>query len=162
VCLRERETHLAERRLFAERRAQALASCEARIEALRAEVFAAKDGVVSLRMTDREREWRMLARRDPSAGLIREELVARGVESVAFERAERLAREVLEAALARFPERAPLARDLAHAAHVDGVWQAASLSARPDPVRPLRELWRTGYVLSEVDTSGVTLEVPPL
>ena len=63
-CLRERDHHLAARRLVDEERARAIARCEARIEEARADVFAANDGVVTARMTDLEREWRMLARGD--------------------------------------------------------------------------------------------------
>jgi hypothetical protein len=251
-CVRERERHLAERRHHAEVRAEALASCERRVEIARAEVFAANDGVVTSRMTDLEREWRMLRRSDPDAGLMdlwarvapvswidrkrwrdshpdarleaaialtadvegveaaesaidslraacaawgvqvgsriqwrpfdrdsehaaellaeplrsaREALSARDVEHVervVLERAHDLERDVYEAARARFPERALLARDLAHVAFVDCVWRAASLSARPNPVTSLCDLWKTGYVLSAIDASGVTIEIPPL
>jgi hypothetical protein len=69
-CLRERERHLEARRAAAEQRTRALAECRARIEAARAVVFAANDGVISRRMTDLEREWRRLARQDPDAGLM--------------------------------------------------------------------------------------------
>jgi hypothetical protein len=238
-CLVERERHLEARRVFAERRAQTIARCEARIEAARAEVFAANDGVVTARMTQLEREWRRLSRSDPDAGLMdlwasvaprswidqkrwREfdratqvdgaialaadadgvdaaEAAARGLRSAlaawgtnvgarvrwrwladdfegttdllaaplraagevrrsVLDRARHLEREVHEAALARFPERVVLARALAHAAYVDGIYRAASAN----PVTPLRALWTTGYVLSAVDSSGVTLAMPPL
>jgi hypothetical protein len=63
-CLREREWHLAAERRLVERRARALADCQARIESLRATVFAANDGVVTSRMTDLEREWRAISRSD--------------------------------------------------------------------------------------------------
>lgn len=69
-CEAEREACLAERRLLAEARARSRAHCEARIESARAEVFAADDGVVSGRMTALEREWRLLSRPDPDAGLM--------------------------------------------------------------------------------------------
>jgi hypothetical protein len=69
-CLRERERHLDARRAAGEQRTRALADCRARIEAARAVVFAANDGVISRRMTDLEREWRRLARQDPDAGLM--------------------------------------------------------------------------------------------
>ncbi|MDB4941262.1 MAG: hypothetical protein JWP97_796 [Labilithrix sp.] len=69
-CQRARDEHLASRQRLAEQRAHALAACERRIESARHEVLAAADGVVSARMTDLEREWRRLARRDPDAGLM--------------------------------------------------------------------------------------------
>lgn len=47
-----------------------MARCEARIEGLRAQVFAADDGVVPARMRELEREWRVLSRTDPDAGLM--------------------------------------------------------------------------------------------
>lgn len=81
---------------------------------------------------------------------------------VVCERAARLETDVFRAALARFPDRRMLACGLAHAAYTDFVWQAAPLHDRPNPVAPLRALWATGYVLSDVDASAVTLELPPL
>ena len=78
-----------------------------------------------------------------------------------FERAARVEQSVHGAALARIPERPRLARDLAHAAFVDFVWRGASLGDA-SPVTALRALWKTGYVLSNVDASSVTLEIPPL
>lgn len=48
----------------AKNRARALAECEARIEAARADVFAARDGVVTANMTALEREWRRVSRGD--------------------------------------------------------------------------------------------------
>jgi hypothetical protein len=83
-CLQERERHLDAQRLFAERRAREVAACEARIEAIRAEVFAANDGVVTSRMTDLEREWRRLTRVDLDAGLM--DLWARIVPSAWIDR----------------------------------------------------------------------------
>ena len=88
-------------------------------------------------------------------------LAVRGIESIVLERARDLEREVQLAAVVRFPERPLLARDLALAAFVDTVWRAASIE-RPNPVTSLRALWMTGYVLSAIDSSGVTLELPPL
>ena len=92
----------------------------------------------------------------------RDALSPRGAHAIVLERATRLEEEVLEAARVRFSPRPVLARALAHAAFVDGFVRAASLSRRPDPVTPLRALWRTGYVLSEIDPSGVVLEIPAL
>jgi hypothetical protein len=69
-CLREREAHLAARQLVEQERAQAIARCVARIESARAEVFAANDGVVTSRMGQLEREWRMLSRPDPDGGMM--------------------------------------------------------------------------------------------
>lgn len=69
-CHRAREEHLERRRREAERRARAMADCEARIQMARAAVFAADDGVVSASMTTLEREWRNLARTDRDAGLM--------------------------------------------------------------------------------------------
>jgi hypothetical protein len=54
----------AERRV-ADERARALADCTQRIEAARASIFAAGDGVVTRRMTELEREWRTLSRAEP-------------------------------------------------------------------------------------------------
>lgn len=248
-CLRERERHLAARRLIVEERTRAIARCVANIESARAVVFEAQDGVVTSRMTDLEREWRRLSRPDPDAGLMdlwarvappswidrkrwrdsepaaqldaaialaadvegveaaesaidslgvalaawrtpigsrirwraferdsehiapllaeplraaREALSGRGAESVVLARAQHLERAVHEAALVRFPDRALLAHELAHAAFVDCVWRAAPLTANPNPVTSLRELWKAGYVLSAIDASSVTVEIPPL
>src|SRR6187549_1515597 len=69
-CLRERERHLEAQRAVAEDRARAIARCEARIETARARVFANNDGIVTSWMTELEREWRRLARRDPERGLM--------------------------------------------------------------------------------------------
>lgn len=57
-------------RVDSEARSNALRACEARIEELRAEVFAASDGVVPARMTELEREWRWRARHDNEAELV--------------------------------------------------------------------------------------------
>jgi hypothetical protein len=246
-CLRERERHLAHRQVIAEERTRALARCIAEIETARSAVFAAADGFVPSRMTELEREWRRLARRDldgetmelwarvapaswidrkrwrdseparhvdaaialaadveaveaaeaaidslrdalgaggvrigartrwrscdddfqETASLLaeplvaaREALVARGVGSVVLERAQRLEHDVHEAARRRLADRPVLASGLAHAAFVDAVWRAASLADRPNPVTSLRALWKTGYVLSALDPSGVTLAIP--
>ena len=92
----------------------------------------------------------------------RDALASRDGARVALERAEQLERSVHEAAKERFPEREMLAQALAHAAFVDCVWRAASLAGRANPAEPLRDLWRTGYVLSAVDGNGVTIEIPAL
>jgi hypothetical protein len=92
----------------------------------------------------------------------RDELAARGLESVVLERAQHLEREIHEAACTRFSERPVLARALAHAAFVDYAWHAASPPGRPNPVTALRDLWATGYVLSAIDASDVTVEIPAL
>ena len=247
-CVREREPCLAARKLLAEARTKKLAMCEARIEGARAAVFAADDGVVTTRMTDLEREWRLLSRMDPDAGLMDlwagiapaswldrkrwrdspagerldaalalaadpegveaaeaavaslrvalaawgrplgarirwrfferdadcvaellaeplraalEVVAARHGAEVVVERGRRLEHEVHEAARARLPERAGLTRVLAHAAFVEHMWRAASLD-RPNPVTPLRALWKTGYVIASTTDSDVTLELPPL
>lgn len=47
-----------------------MANCEGQIETARAAIFAAKDGVVTSRMSDLEREWRRLSRSDPDGGLM--------------------------------------------------------------------------------------------
>ena len=248
-CLVERGRYLEARRLLDDERARAIASCTARIEALRAEVFAANDGVVTARMTELEREWRRLSRSDrdgasmdlwariappawidrkrwrdadPSAqldaavvlasdpegveaaeaaasalrttlassgvtigprirwrsfehdfdgiaeclarplGVARDALSSRDGGALALDRACQIEREVHEAAKARFPERAALARVLAHASFVDGVWRGAALAADANPVTPLVDLWKTGYVLSAIDEHAVTLEMPDL
>jgi hypothetical protein len=56
--------------VHSEERSRAIAGCERRIEAARAAVFSANDGIVSARMTALEREWRMLSRPDPERGLM--------------------------------------------------------------------------------------------
>jgi hypothetical protein len=91
-----------------------------------------------------------------------ESVSSRDGGSVVLERARHLERDVLEAALVRFPERDILARALAHAAFVDCVWRNAALAARSNPVTPLRELWSAGYVLAAMDDDGVSLAIPPL
>jgi hypothetical protein len=247
-CLREREQHVEARRAVDAVRAQKIAACEARIVALREDVFAAADGVVTSKMTALEREWRALSRRDPDAGLMDlwaraappswidnkrwrdsapddrldasvalaadvdgveaaeravsslrdaltawggafgprvrwcvgetdfegtaalladvvsascEELARRGKESAVLADAQRLERQVHEAARSRVPQRGSLAKGLAHAAFVDHLTRAAALS-RESPVAALRDLWGTGYVLATVDGAGVTLALPPL
>lgn len=70
ACLRAREAHVESRRVLGQRRARIIAECEARIVAAREEIFAAHDGVVTSRMTDLEREWRLLSRQDPDNGLM--------------------------------------------------------------------------------------------
>lgn len=70
ACLRAREAHVEARRLLGQRRAKRIAECEARIVDAREEIFAAHDGVVTARMTDLEREWRLLSRQDPDNGLM--------------------------------------------------------------------------------------------
>lgn len=92
----------------------------------------------------------------------RRALSARGVSSVVVERAQQLEREVHEAASVQWPERPLLASEIAHAAFVDQVWRAAKLPGPANPVTSLRDLWQTGYTLSAVDASGVTVELPPL
>lgn len=249
-CMQEREPCLAARRRLTEARARQRSMCEARIEGARTAVFAADDGVVTARMTDLEREWRVLSRLDPDAGLMDlwvsiapaswidrkrfrdsapaerldaalalaadpegvvaaesavealrfalapwrrpigqrirwrfferdgqnaaellseplraalEAVAVHDTAGVVLARGRRLEHDVHEAAIARLPERAGLARDLAHAAFVEHVWRASSLvGERPDPVAPLRALWKAGYVLSNVTDSDVTLELPRL
>ena len=70
LCLEERARHVEAQKSRAEARARAIAACEARIERARADIFRANDGVVSREMTALEREWRLLARRDPDAGMM--------------------------------------------------------------------------------------------
>jgi hypothetical protein len=62
--------------------------------------------------------------------------------------------DVHDAVLARFSSRPKLAHDIARAAFME--------RAMPEMVTALRDLWKTGYVLSAIDESGVTLEIPPL
>ncbi len=69
-CLEQRERHLAERRRRDDARARAIDDCVRRIESARARVFASADGVVTSEMTDLEREWRRLSRKDRDAGLM--------------------------------------------------------------------------------------------
>ena len=79
-----------------------------------------------------------------------------------IEYAARIESTVREAASARFPDRPRLAHSLAHAASVDYWFHVASLCDRPNPVTPLRELWKTGYTVSALEPSAITLEIPPL
>ena len=69
-CLEARDGFLAARRVADEARTHALAACEERINAGRRAVFAANDGFVPASMTDLEREWRRLSRRDADEGLM--------------------------------------------------------------------------------------------
>jgi hypothetical protein len=69
-CLRERDLHRAAGRRLVEEQARALLDCRNRIEAARAAVLAADDGVIPARMTDLEREWRGLSRFDAEGGLM--------------------------------------------------------------------------------------------
>jgi hypothetical protein len=69
-CLEARDRFLTERQCIDEARARAIAACEQRIHEGRAAVFAANDGVVPARMTELEREWRRLSRRDPDEQLM--------------------------------------------------------------------------------------------
>jgi hypothetical protein len=106
--------------------------------------------------------WRLLALDAEHTGALYAELLrAARPDAAAVERATRLQDEVHQAALARLPARPGLAGDLGRAAFVDCVWRSDGAN-RPDPVAPLRDLWQTGYVLSAVDASGVTLELPGL
>ena len=69
--------------------------------------------------------------------------------------------QVEEAARERFPARPLLARGLGQAALVEFLLRAAELGDRPDPVAPLRRLWRTGQVVCVAGPDGVTLGLPP-
>lgn len=90
------------------------------------------------------------------------QLAREAVAHTALEHARELEREVHDATLARLPERPALARDVAHAAFVDSLVHTAELGELPRAVAALRALWMTGYVLSSIEASGVTLEIPPL
>ncbi len=78
------------------------------------------------------------------------------------EHAAHIESTVRAAASVRFPDRPLLAQSLAHAASVDYSLHASTLLGRPNPVTPLRELWKTGYTLFAIEPSGITLEIPPL
>jgi hypothetical protein len=67
---REAEIHRESLRASLDERALALARCVARIESTRAAVFAADDGAVPRLMTDLEREWLTLSRRDMDGELM--------------------------------------------------------------------------------------------
>jgi hypothetical protein len=69
-CRQAGALHRAGGQLAAKDRVQALDDCRNRIEAARALVFAANDGIISSDMTFLEREWRSLSRTDPEAGLM--------------------------------------------------------------------------------------------
>jgi hypothetical protein len=79
-----------------------------------------------------------------------------------FARAYRIEAHVHEAALARLPGRPLLARDLAYAALADVLWRASPFDPTANPSAALAALWKTGYVIAEVDASSITLEIPPL
>lgn len=70
VCAQARDQFVAERQAADAARAEAIATCEQRIHDGRAAVFAANDGVVPASMTELEREWRRLSRRDPDEHLM--------------------------------------------------------------------------------------------
>jgi hypothetical protein len=247
-CVAEGERHLAARRVVGDERTRALRDCENRIEMVRAAVFAAGDGVITMTMTDLEREWRKLARLDNDRGLmdlwssiaperwldqkrwrdaddpadvaialaadvdgveaaesavaalrtalspwhtlgarVRWQMLAAesfgdpadvsGLTPAAsqtlfagpllvamrddlFEHARAFESEVREAMLHRHPDHPLLARDVGHAALLDCMWNAADLG--PSPVLPLCDLWKTGYVISGIDETGVTLGIPAI
>ena len=69
-CLLEGERHRAAGQQLSERRLRALNDCRHRIEAARALVFEADDGLIPSVMTDLERQWLALARVDPDGGLM--------------------------------------------------------------------------------------------
>ncbi len=69
-CLREGELHRQARHVVYQRRAAAIAGCVARIESARTAVFASDTGAVPRLMTELEREWRTLSRKDPDDGLM--------------------------------------------------------------------------------------------
>lgn len=69
-CLREGERHRAAGQVISERRTRALNDCRHRIEAARALVFEADDGLIPAGMTELERQWRALDRVDPDGGLM--------------------------------------------------------------------------------------------
>ncbi len=250
-CVREGQVHRQERQVVHQRRAAAIAACMSRIESARAAVFAADTGAVPQLMTDLEREWRVLSRKDADDGLmdlwarltpgswhdrkrwrdssaadkvdaavalaadvrgveaaeaaahsLRSALAAWGVtlgarirwraiehegdavtellaqpllaaqaalasehaNGIVGRRSEAIRRAVRGAAAAspRLPARPLLTAEIAHAAFVESMVRAAAIDGRPDPVAPLRDLWRSGYALVEADASGVTLEIPPL
>jgi hypothetical protein len=92
----------------------------------------------------------------------REKAAWQGTEAVALERATRLQGEVHDAVRVRVPDRPLLARDVAQAAFVDCLCHTTALADLPDPVGPLRSLWKTGYLLAAIDASGVTVELPSL
>jgi prophage DNA circulation protein len=86
-------------------------------------------------------------------------LLGTHAEATIHQRGERTKHAVHEAVRARLPARPLLADSLAHAACVESIFRAASAD-RPNPASALRDLWMTGYALTEADESGVTLEVP--
>lgn len=66
-CRARAQAYAARESRSSERRNVELADCRRRIEAARATVFAADDGIVGARMTELEREWITLARADRGA-----------------------------------------------------------------------------------------------
>ena len=139
-------------------------AAEAALGALRVALAASGTSIPSrVRWTSFERDFEGTA--ELLAKPLRAALDALSVHdhaSVALDRARALERDVHETARAGFPERVHLARALAHAAFVDCVWRAAGLDARMNPVTPLSELWRRGYVVSAIDERAVTLGIPAL
>jgi hypothetical protein len=86
----------------------------------------------------------------------------RKIETRIAERADSVGRELASEVLARHPTRPHLAADLAAAARLDFVWQAASLAPAENPAAPVRALYGTGYVLAAVNATSVSLAFPPL
>lgn len=199
-----------------------MASCEARINAMRHDVFTSNDGVVGKRMTELEREWRLLHERssdlgmmdlwaqvapaswidrkrwrDSAAPLRLDAMIALASDVENVEKVEaavhvlmpkaRVRWRMLEkdnetavellgptngersgfevrvhtAAIERFPERPGLARDITHAALVERMSQLAS-GKTPRGVCALKEIWMSGYVISEASERNVVVEIPPL
>lgn len=146
-CVREGAIHRAARTLATAERARALANCESRIEAARAAVLTADDGVIPSLMTNLEREWRALSRSDSDVGLM--ELWARIAPSSWLDR--KLWRDSAPAAR--------LDTAIALAADVEGVEAAesavgslrAALAAWGTPLGP-----RIRFCPFDRDANGVT------
>jgi hypothetical protein len=95
-----------------------------------------------------------------------------GAEGVGA-RAQRLERELLDAA-----SDSPIVADVALVARVDFFWRACAIDGRcvpagypnagrkfdelESPAAALLDLWRTGYVLTAIDSTGMTLGAPQL
>ena len=87
-------------------------------------------------------------------------LAGRLEEPMILARAEETRSIALAAARAHLPARPELAEAIGGAAFLDSLARAGGLGDRPNPVTALRALFRSGYALATVDSSGANLEVP--
>jgi hypothetical protein len=154
LCIEESDR---QRALVVEKRNAELRACEARIEAARAEVFAAKDGVVGNRMTELEREWRRINRGDREGELMN--LWAAIAPPTWIDR-----KRWRDAPIDQQRDVA-----IALASDVDGVEAAEAAAIEMTEARRIKWVLGTdgralggGYLLVAFSGDTVTLAVPPL